>query len=772
MTFLPARTLLPRTAWPISLLLAAIAVGCSRPKTGNDGTAMMADTLARLNANAMADPVRNQFLSRERADLLQSMVSRLTGPAAVENRFALAQERLRAGQVREAIAQLDTLGLSAPVPPDPLRNKGYFDLLGIAWLRLGEQENCAFNPAASVCILPLAGAARHERQEGARRSIEVYDRVLRAVPNDPGTRWLLNIAHLALGQYPNRVPPGWLIPNLGSRRDTTFPVFPNVAWQVGAAIQGTAGGLCVEDFNQDGYLDLFTTSWGLNDPVHLLLADGQGGYRDATEGSGLKGIVGGLNCVQADYDNDGDTDILILRGAWLGDAGTFPNSLLQNRGEGRFADVTFEAGLGSMHPRNSAAWADFNLDGHLDLFVGNESQVRWQGKSHRSELFLNHGDGTFSEVSHRVGIDLDEFVKGVAWGDVNNDGLPDLYASVLFGPNRLYLNRGGRSLGSWRFEEVAHGAGVQSPVASFPVWFWDYDNDGWEDLLVLSYDVRNGGALVDAVALEYLGAPPLIPVGNARVPVESSRLYHNQHNGTFADVTREAGLADKVIFAMGSNFGDLDNDGFLDFYVGTGNPDIRSVIPNRMFHGVEGSRFQEVSVEGGFAHLQKGHGTAFVDLDGDGDQDVFMVIGGAYPGDRFTSVLFENPGWDGRAWIALELEGRSANRSAIGARVEIVASDSAGSTRTVHRTVGTGGSFGSGSLRLHVGLGQADRVEQVRVTWPDADRSQSVFSNLAARRTYRIVQGAEPVGVERAAIPFRRTPQPESHQHPNDGGRW
>ena len=753
-------------AWPISLLLAGIAAGCNRQtKTGNDGTAMMADTLARLNARAQADPVRNQFLSRERANLLQAMAGRLTGPAALENRFALAQERLRAGQSREAIAQLDSLALLAPIAPDPVRNKGYFDLLGIAWLRLGEQENCAFNPAASVCILPLEGAARHERQEGARRAIEVYERILRAAPNDAGSRWLLNIAHLALGQYPHRVPPGWLIPSLGLKRDSTFPLFPNVAWQVGAAVQGTAGGLCVEDFNRDGHLDLFTTSWGLNDPVHVLLADGQGGYRDATDASGLTGIVGGLNCAQADYDNDGDTDLLILRGAWLGDEGRFPVSLLRNGGDGTFVDVTFEAGLGSMHPRNSAAWADFDLDGHLDLFLGNESQVRFRGNSHRSELFLNNGDGTFSEVSHRSGIDLDEFVKGVAWGDVNNDGLPDLYASVLFGPNRLYLNRGRRRLGSWHFEEVAQAAGVQLPIASFPLWFWDYDNDGWEDLLVLSYDVRNGGGLVDAVALEYLGAPPLIPVGNARVPVESSRLYHNQHDGTFADVTREAGLTDKVIFAMGSNFGDLDNDGFLDFYVGTGNPEIRSVIPNRMFRGVEGTRFQEVSVEGGFAHLQKGHGTAFVDLDGDGDQDVYMVIGGAYPGDRFTSVLFENPGWSDRAWIALELEGQSANRSAIGARVEIVASDSSGYVRSLHRTVRTGGSFGSGSFRLHVGLGRADRVQQVRITWPDAQRSQTVYSNLRARQTYRIVQGAEPERLNRPPLPFRNAPTGETHRH-------
>jgi hypothetical protein len=438
-----------------------------------------------------------------------------------------------------------------------------------------------------------------------------------------------------------------------------------------------------------------------------------------------------------------------MRGAWLGDAATAPNSLLHNSGHGTFEDVTFKAGLGAAHgPTPTAAWADFNLDGKLDLFVGHESDVARGGTSHRSELFMNNGDGTFTEVSHAVGIDVDAFVKGVAWGDVNNDGLPDLYVSILGAPNRLFLNRGGRSPSTWRFEEVPNAGGAALPIMSFGTWFWDYDNDGWEDLLVLSYDIRDGNALHDAVAREYLHLP---------MQVEPSRLYHNNHDGTFTDVTKQVGLADKVIFAMGANFGDLDNDGWLDFYVGTGNPDLRSVIPNRMFRNVEGRRFEEVTLEGGFGHLQKGHGTAFADLDRDGDEDVFMVMGGAYEGDRFNSVLFENPGWPGRSWITLDLEGRTANRSAIGARVTLVVSDASGAERTLHRTVGTGGSFGAGPLELHVGLGSAVRVKELRIAWPDSLRSTSTFTDLAVRQFYHIEQGGQPVVLSRPPVPFRGT---------------
>jgi len=742
----------------VSLAVAG-ALGCvaqSTPK--GDGTARMADTLARIYASAIADPTSNPFLNRERAAALRSIVAQQTGLGALQPRFLLAQELVLAGETREAIAGLEDLLHSTALKLDARspQNKPFFDLLAIAYLRLGEQENCALNPSANACILPLDGDARHVRDEGARKAVALYERMLRSFPDDRGSQWLLNIANMAIGGYPERVPPSWRIPNIARVRNTSFPHFFNIAKDVGVGVSSLSGGLCLEDFNRDGFLDLFTTSWGLTDPVHFFLADGRGAYVDHTADAGLRGIVGGLNCVHADFDNDGYDDILILRGAWLGDAGAHPNSLLHNRGNGTFEDVTFAAGLGSLHPTHSAAWADFDLDGFLDLFVGNESGAAMGRRSHPSELFLNNGNGTFTEVSRKVGIDLDAFVKGVVWGDINNDGLPDLFASVLLGPNRLYVNRGGRSVDTWHFEEVAAAAGVQLPTMSFPAWFWDQDNDGWEDLLVLSYDVRKSGALHDAVAMEYLGQPT--------PQIEHSHLYRNNGNGAFVDVSKQVGLANKVIYAMGSNFGDLDNDGWLDFYVGTGNPDLRSIIPNRMFRSVEGRRFEEVTVEGGFGHLQKGHGTAFADLDRDGDEDIYMEMGGAYQGDMFTSVLFENPGWAGRSWITLELEGRSANRSAIGARVELVVVDSKGATRSLRRTIGTGGSFGSGSLQLHVGLDRAVRVQLLRITWPDLARSTQSFANLEVRRTYQIIQGQAPAVLDRPPVPFRQD-QAASRQH-------
>jgi len=740
---------------PISFVVAGV-VACSG--RAPDGTARMADTLATLYAEAVANPMSNQFLNRQRADTIFARLAGMSGAEALNARYLLGLERLQAGQTREAIAEFQSLMQAAGIHPDSMtpQNKQLFDMLAIAYLRLGEQENCVDNPSASVCILPFDPAARHAREEGAREAIARYQSLLRHFPDDLGSRWLLNIAFMAVGGHPDRVPRPYLIPGLAPRTGSAFPRFHNVAGEVALGVNGLAGGVSVEDFNGDGWLDLFMTSWGINDPVGLYLADGRGGYVDHTAEAGLGGIVGGLNTVHADYDNDGHVDILVLRGAWQGDAGAHPNSLLRNRGDGTFEDVTFASGLLSFHPTQTAAWADFNLDGYLDLFIGNESGTKMGGGGHRSELFVNNRNGTFTEVSRQVGIDLDDFVKGVVWGDVNNDGLPDLFVSVLMGPNRLYLNRGGTSLETWRFNDVAPSAGVQLPLASFPAWFWDFDHDGWEDLLVLSYDIRHSTSLHEAVAREYLGLPLAVTHNGVSVPIEHSRLYRNQGDGRFTDVTRQAGLDGRVLYPMGSNFGDLDNDGWLDFYLGTGNPDLRSVIPNRMFRSIEGARFEEVTLEGGFGHLQKGHATVFADFDRDGDQDVYMVIGGAYEGERFANVLFENPGWENRAWISLELEGRTANRSAIGARVEITAADATGATRTIHRTVGTGGSFGAGSLQLHVGLGNVVQVRQLRIVWPDRARTTSVHADLTVNQSYLVVQGKEPALLQRPPTPFRK----------------
>ncbi len=214
-------------------------------------------------------------------------------------------------------------------------------------------------------------------------------------------------------------------------------------------------------------------------------------------------------------------------------------------------------------------------------------------------------------------------------------------------------------------------------------------------------------------------------------------MFRNNHDGTFRDVTREAHL-DRVLHTMGSNFGDIDNDGWLDFYLGTGDPNLATIIPNRMFRNVEGRLFQDVTTAAGVGHLQKGHGVAFADIDNDGDQDIYEVMGGAVTGDHFRNVLYENPG-SGNHWLTLRLEGVRSNRSAIGARIHVEVETPAG-PRSIYRTVGSGGSFGASPLRQEIGLGRASAIRMVTIGWPASGTTQTL-NGLELDRFYEVKEG-------------------------------
>ncbi len=211
------------------------------------------------------------------------------------------------------------------------------------------------------------------------------------------------------------------------------------------------------------------------------------------------------------------------------------------------------------------------------------------------------------------------------------------------------------------------------------------------------------------------------------------KLYHNNRDGTFTDVTKQMHL-DRAILVMGANFGDLDNDGWLDIYLGTGEPEYEALLPNRLFRNHEGKDFQDVTTSGGFGHLQKGHGVAFADIENNGNEDVLEEMGGAFPGDTYQPVLYRNPG-HGNHWITLQLEGVETNRAAFGARIALTFKDQ-GLTRHIYRTVGYGSSFGGNPLRQHIGVGKAASIEKVEIYWPVSKTTQ-VFSNVAIDHAYQ-----------------------------------
>jgi hypothetical protein len=639
--------------------------------------------------------------------------------------YRLGLAELQLGREREAIDALTAAYRMLPDFKGRLDPKDTFNVifyLGVGYMRLGETLNCCLRNTPDSCLLPIQGGGIHTQAEGSRKAIAQFTEVLSGLPKtEPGhlqALWLLNIAHMTLGEYPDKVPPGYLIPPRAFASDEPFPRFKNIAAQLGVDTFSNAGGVIADDLDGDDYLDLVASSSAAGDHLRYFRNNQDGTFTDRSAAAGLSGILGGLNIVQADYDNDGAVDILVLRGGWLFEAGRQPRSLLRNQGGGSFLDVSFAAGLGEKYyPSQTASWADYDQDGDLDLYIGNESTDRVVAPC---QLFRNQGDGTFKDVATAAGVTNDRFTKSVIWGDYDDDGRADLYAGNLGAPNRLYRNEG-----HGRFIDVAPQLGVTEPFATFPSWFWDFDNDGDLDLLAFSF----AGDIADNAAAA-LGLP-----FQAQLPC----LYRNDGRGGFEEIGKRANLV-KPLLPMGSNFGDVDGDGYLDFYLGTGDPDYMNLMPNVMYRNRGGESFADVTSNGGFGHLQKGHGIAFADLDNDGDQDVFSEMGGAYPGDRSNDSLYENPGFGSR-WIAVKLVGRESNRSAIGARIRVVVSEDE-KERSIYKHVNSGGSFGANPLRQHIGLGKASRIVALEVRWPATGRTQT-FKDLALDQAVEIVEGRD-----------------------------
>jgi len=646
--------------------------------------------------------------------------------------YEIGMNLLRLGRNNEAMTSLrksyERLTPFARADWPPFAERLVYDL-GVAAMRKGENDNCVARHTAQSCLLPIEGSGVHSNQAGSREAMRWLREAIATSPDEVVklcARWLLNIAAMTVGEYPGGLSEGELIDPKVYASEAEFPRFPDIAPALGLNRFDLSGGAIIEDFDEDGLLDILTSTWNTSEALHYNHNKGDGTFEDRSHQANLDGLYGGLNMVQADYDSDGWIDVLVLRGAWLfGPRGQIPKSLLQNRGDGTFLDVTIHAGLNeAFYPSQAAGFADYDLDGDLDLYIGSEANIE---NTFPGQLFQNQGDGTFEDVAEEAGVENVRFCKGVSWGDYDNDRYPDLYASNLGGKERLYHNRRDGT-----FEDVAEKLGVTGPTNSFPTWFWDFDNDGALDIFVSTYELVDlqASLRLGPVAASYLGLP---------FEGELACLYKGDGKGGFRDVAVERNIK-RLTLPMGSNYGDLDNDGFLDFYLGTGYPAYDGLIPNVLYWNRGGEKFLDVSAAAGVGHLQKGHGVGFGDLDRDGDLDLFEQMGGAYPGDGFGDALYENPGF-GNHWLAVELTGVASIRSAIGTRIHAEFEEK-GSRRHVWRWVCTGSSFGANPLEQHLGLGRAKIVARLEIYWPKSDTTQ-VFENVPADTRLEIVEGAK-----------------------------
>ena len=714
-------TLVPLIGIAGVLLPAATQAPVPPPRSDVDGP----PSNQRPEFEAIARKLRegpNEYFGEVKVDELRRQIE-WEPEASLDRRLRLRAllivELLKLGLVDEAVTLANEAVAMCQAEDALDRYPSVLRSRALAYLRKAEVRNCIARRNPQGCIFPLQGGGVHVEKAPAAQARRDYEAYLQRLPQDLGARWLLNIAAMAEGIYPDGVPEGLVIPPMAFVSDRDIGRFPDVGARLGIDTFNASGGAIVDDFDGDGFLDIVTSTLDPEGPLTYYRNDGAGGFEDRSAVSRATEQLGGLNCIGGDYDGDGDIDVLVLRGAWLFDDGRIRNSLLRREDDGTFTDVTRRAGLATpAAPTQTAAWGDFDGDGDLDLYVGNESQpVDPSGGDYPSQLFRNEGDGRFVDVAVAAGVTNDRYAKGVTVGDYDNDGDLDLFVSNL-GPNRLYRNNGDGT-----FVNVAILAGVVGPRWSFATWFFDYDNDGWLDLFVASYDASIADMAADHLGQDFRAPPPA--------------LYRNRGNGTFIDVTEEAGL-DHAWLPMGANFGDLDNDGFLDIYLATGDPSYETLVPNVMLRNDRGRRFENVTTSGGFGHLQKGHGVAFVDIDNDGDQDIYHQLGGFYPGDHFHNALFLNPG-HGHRYLYISLVGTKTNRAGYGARIDVRVKTPDG-PRRIHRAVGSVSSFGGSPARQEIGLGDATAIDSLEIWWPTSGTRQ-VFENVQLDSWITVTEG-------------------------------
>ncbi len=616
--------------------------------------------------------------------------------------------------------------------------------LGLAEFRLGEADKAAERFEDIIQNYRRHSGAYyylgvyHLRHGDFEKAVTNFKESLRLKPRDPETLWNLWTAYNALGGYPPELPEEFKInsPNLQSskvpifpkksaqpetewkadiRKDTFKPqtdlnepqgklenLFTNVAADLKMDKVDCGRGSAWGDYDNDGDLDIVAV--GTYQPHALYRNNGDGTFTNVAAEAGIADPRGGWGSLFADYDNDGYPDLYITRGGWSGAA---ENTLYHNNGDGTFTDVTHAAGVEDPQSSFCAAWADYDNDGYIDLYIANGVI----GDGAANVLYRNNGDGTFTNTAERAGVANTGNSLGTAWGDYDKDGYIDLHVVNYGQSNVLYRNNGDGT-----FTDVTATTGMNLPITdAFVTFFLDVDNDADLDIFI-----SNSGSFQAFIAGQITGIAP--HDGDRQV------LYRNNGDGTFTDVTREAGLY-HAFGAMGANFEDIDSDGYLDIYLATGAPQMGRLERDALFRNNGDGTFTDATFDLGLGNIGKGHGVTFGDADTDGDVDIYVSVGGAFIGDQWHNLFYQNTG-SGNNYLNLKLVGVKSNRDGIGAKVTVHAGDS-----LIYREVSGGCGFGStNSLPLEIGLGTHTKVDTLEIVWPsgqvDTHRNLSVNQQL------------------------------------------
>ncbi|MGA2077411.1 MAG: CRTAC1 family protein, partial [Terriglobia bacterium] len=470
-------------------------------------------------------------------------------------------------------------------------------------------------------------------------------------------------------------------------------------------------GACFLDYNNDGYQDIFL----VNGTSRQSEAAGQRPHDYVTAQAHLGDSGWHSGCAVGDYNNDGFPDIYLTSYG--------PNKLYRNNGDGTFTEVAEAAGVADPHwgfPKWSmgAAFGDYDNDGRLDLYVanfvrvdpqhlpprpGDENACKLKGvpiacppdtyQGEQGILYHNNGDGTFTDVTKAAGLIRSDLGHGfgVVFGDFSNNGLQDIYQVNDSGPNFFYINNGNGTFKDASFESGLTVDGNGNPMGTMGVAVGDYNNDGLMDIYVATW--------ID----------------------QSHTLFENRGSHVFDDVTQLRGLGQLGYdyCAWGTKFFDFDNDGWLDLWVTFGHtdPQVEKVHPedtwtepNYMLRNMLGKKFIDVSEETGLRKLPKrsGRGTAFADIDNDGDTDVLIINKNDVP------TLLRNDGGNRNNWLTIRAEGVKSNRSGIGARITVTA----GGVRRIFDVRSNESYLSANDLRVQIGMADLKQADLIEIRWP------------------------------------------------------
>ncbi|MBT3343811.1 MAG: tetratricopeptide repeat protein [Gemmatimonadetes bacterium] len=638
------------------------------------------------------------------------------------DRLAEARGLVEKGALNESIAaylrclELDSLSFESHLES------------GKIYLRIGDFDEAAGHLQQAVDIDPAQAdpsyyfAIARMRQQRWAEALAPLKTTLDLQPDHIVARWNLRIALLRSGGDLQDLESVYHLRTEPRQDSEDAPIhFVDRATEAGVDLVNMGRGSAWRDLDGDGWLDLYTVGEGSRNAMFRNNRDGT--FTDITDEVGLVDPRGGWSALWIDYDNDADADLFVTRNAWTGRGN---NSLYRNNGDQTFTEVTEAAGLLTETDSFCAAWADYDRDGWLDLYVANGvSQKGWP-----NALYRNNGDGTFSDMAMQAGVSNNLLrTIGVVWGDYDRDGWPDLYVVNFRDQNALYHNNGDGT-----FSDVTAAAGVGQPYMSFIAFFFDFNNDGQLDLYASSWN----GDTKETVQSMVSDEPAHIE--------DRPALYRNNGDGTFTNLTESAGLA-RSFGSMAAIYGDVDYDGLQDIYLANGGPPMDRFEPDLLFFNQDGEHFIDLTEAAGLGNVGKGHGTSMADFDRDGDLDIYAPQGGmgGNPGDAQPNSLYVNQGHDNH-WLIVELTGREdsgdgapfSNRDAVGAQVELHLGE-----ELRYAEVSGGAGFGvTNSMELEFGLGQFRHVDALEVRWPSG--LVDLVLDIPADRRLKIVEaGAE-----------------------------